>query len=109
VAWASGTADQDRRLHLTWAQADGSGRHEITDNMDDITNIQVIANGSHKWLGYTAKRADRMSIELAEVATGQRYRLLDNLEDADQCLLTPSPDGSLAALQLGAQRSGWWV
>ncbi len=102
VAWASGTADQDRRLHLTWAQADGSGKHEITDDMDDITNIQVIANGSHKWLGYTAKRADRMSIELAEVATGQRYRLLDNLEDADQWLLTPSPDGSLAALQLGA-------
>jgi hypothetical protein len=102
VAWASGTTDQDRWLHLTWAQADGSGRHEISDHFDGITNIQVIANGSQKWLGYTAKRADRISIELAEVATGQHYRLLNNLEDAGQWLLTPSPDGSLAALQLGA-------
>lgn len=102
VAWTSGTTDQDRQLHLTWAQADGSGKYEITEKLADISNIQVITSGSQKWLGYTAKRADRVSIDLVNVATGKRYRLLDNLEAADQWLLTPSPDGSLAALQLGA-------
>jgi hypothetical protein len=102
VVWATGTTDQDRHVHLTWAQADGSGKHEIGGDMNDLSHLQVITSGNQKWLGYTAKRADSLSIELAEVATGQHYRLLDNVQDANQWLLTPAPDGSLAALQLGA-------
>jgi Tol biopolymer transport system component len=98
IIWAS-----NHRVHLTWAKADGTGQHDISDNLQSIDRITFIrpgAAGSQKWISYLANRSGVYSIELAELETGQHYPLLAGVKAGDSWSFTLSPDGHTVALVL---------
>ncbi len=109
VLWASGATDSPQReAHLTWSRPDGSDKHDIADGLESVDYLQVFQNNNESWLGYVARRGGDLSIEVAEVGTGKHYRLLDGLQNVEQWMIAPSPEGSVAALQVGASSSRFY-
>jgi hypothetical protein len=102
IIWATGEG-KNHQVHLTWARADGSGQHDINDNIQSIDRVGLMRPGtaaSQKWISYLAMRNGVYSIELAELDTGKHYPLLTGLKANDTWTITLSPDARTVGLVL---------
>jgi WD40-like Beta Propeller Repeat len=93
--------DHTTEARLMWAQADGSAIHVI-DGLRAITNFTFGTDnmGYMKWLAYIGSRQARLSLEYANVLTGEYHPLVENLKDMDGYWLTRSPDDRAAAVTI---------
>jgi Tol biopolymer transport system component len=105
ILWTALGADGTRHVHLTWADSDGSNKHDIDDGWESINQLQFAQGKDQRWLGYIAQRDGQFSIELMDIESGASHRLLGGLTNAEQWALALAPVGDRAAVQLGASAS----
>lgn len=107
IAWMKRDSEGIQRAHLTWANADGSGQQEISEDAQSIEQVQLISEDwdtggpSAKWIGYVTLRDNQFTLEVANLATGQHRRVVDMKSPNRQWSIVPTRDVQLASLQTG--------
>ena len=77
AVWATG-ADEDRRVVLTWANANGNDKKTLADDFEDVRHLAWLDGGST--LVYVARREGISSVEMVDTQTGTIQVLLGDLE-----------------------------
>lgn len=99
LIWAAG---EGARLIL--ARPDGSDLHTLDDGLEDIVNLQP-ASFRQGWWGYLGQRDGVYGLEIFRPQSGERYRLLSDLEPQNDWSLIPYRGRDLMAVTVQATRS----